>query len=77
MASGTLLSTKYFGNGCKAICVEPEMARDAYDSLQKNEIQPQYPPVSIADGLRTSLGSLTFKIIRENIGLEDVLLVSE
>jgi threonine dehydratase len=53
------------------------MARDAYDSLQKNDIQPQYPPVSIADGLRTSLGSLTFKIIRENVALDDVLLVSE
>lgn len=45
------------------------MARDAYDSLQKNEIQPQYPPVSIADGLRTSLGNLTFSIIKENVSL--------
>lgn len=30
LASGTLLSTKYFGRNCKAICVEPYLARDAY-----------------------------------------------
>ena len=33
------------------------------------------PPKTIADGLRTSLGSLTFPLIRDNI--EDVVLVTE
>ena len=35
LGSGTLLSTKYFGDGCKTIGVEPYLARDAYVSIQK------------------------------------------
>lgn len=33
LSSGSLLSTKYFGKGCKPIGVEPYLARDAYLSL--------------------------------------------
>lgn len=35
------------------------------------------PPITIADGLRTSLGPLTFQILREMLKPEDVILVSE
>ena len=63
LASGTLLATHFFGGKCKPIGVEPELAKDARDSLLKGSIQPQMPPISIADGLRTSLGSLTFGVI--------------
>jgi threonine dehydratase len=75
LASGTLLAAKYFCPKAKRIGVEPELAKDAYLSLQQNKIHPQLPPKTIADGLRTSLGSLTFPLIRDNI--EDVVLVTE
>lgn len=64
LASGTLLAAQYFSPQTKRIGVEPELAKDAYLSLQQNRIHPQLPPKSIADGLRTSLGSLTFPVIR-------------
>lgn len=35
------------------------------------------PPISIADGLRTSLGSHTFKILNDNLTVDDVILVQE
>ena len=72
-----MLSGKYFGKGTKVIGVEPYVARDAYDSLKSGSIQPQYPPTSIADGLRTSLGSITFKIISELLHIDDLILVTE
>jgi threonine dehydratase len=63
LGSGTLLSTKYFGNGCKAIGVEPELAGDAYLSIRDKKIHPQFPPVTIADGLRVNLGEIPFSIL--------------
>ncbi len=33
LASGSLLSTKFYGKGCKAIGVEPYLARDAKISV--------------------------------------------
>lgn len=63
LSSGTLLATKYFSPETVKIGVEPEMAQDAYLGWKKKELQPQLPPKSIADGLRTSLGDKTFKVI--------------
>lgn len=64
LSSGCVLSTKYFGGKCKPVGVEPYLARDAKMSIEKGEIVGQLPPVSIADGLRTSLGPLTFNILK-------------
>lgn len=77
LASGSILSTLFYGNKCKAIGVEPYLARDAKESLISHKIEPQMPPISIADGLRTSLGEKTFKIIHENLAVDDIILVSE
>ena len=75
LASGTLLSSKYFSPSTIKIGVEPEMAQDAYLGLKKGSIHPQLTPKSIADGLRTSLGPITFKIIKENV--DEIILVTE
>lgn len=77
LASGSCLSNRYFGQKCKTIGVEPYIARDAKESLEKGSIQPQYPPISIADGLRTNLGQLPFEILKELQPAEDVILVEE
>lgn len=35
LSSGSVLSTRYFGGNCKPIGVEPYLARDAKESLEK------------------------------------------
>lgn len=46
---------------------EPEGADDACRSLMSGKLIPSVDPRTIADGLRTSLGNLTFKIIEEHV----------
>jgi threonine dehydratase/serine racemase len=62
LASGTLLALA--DTGIRVVGVEPELADDAYWSLERGRIQPQRPPKTIADGLRTALGDLPFAIFR-------------
>lgn len=75
LASGTALSAKYFGNDCQAYGGEPELVNDAYRSLESGSIQKNNRIDTIADGLRTNLGPVTFKILNEH--LERIILVSE
>jgi threonine dehydratase len=75
LLSGTALSVKYFSPHTKVIAVEPEQASDAYLSFINRTFIPSLNPDTIADGLRTSLGSITFPIIMENV--HDIITVSE
>jgi threonine dehydratase len=61
--------------GTKVFAAEPERADDACRSFKAGRIIPVERPDTIADGLRTSLGSLTFPIIREHV--TEILTVSE
>lgn len=54
---------------------EPRNADDAARSMATGERQPALPPNSIADGLLTNLGELTWPIIREHV--ERIFTVSE
>src|SRR5439155_7538006 len=54
---------------------EPALADDAAASLREGRIVPARTTLTVADGLRTSLGSLTFPIIRELV--ETIALVEE
>jgi threonine dehydratase len=51
------------------------MADDAYRSIKEGHIIPSIQPRTIADGLLTSLGKLTFPIIQNNV--EQIVTVSE
>ena len=51
------------------------MADDAYRSIKAGEILPSVKPKTMADGLLTSLGTLTFPIIQERV--EQIVTVSE
>jgi threonine dehydratase len=51
------------------------MADDAKQSLRAGRIVPQLNPRTIADGLRTSLGDLTFPLIARHV--DDIVAVSE
>ena len=61
LASGAILAAN--GN-VEVVCAEPELAKDAYLSIQTGYRQPPLPPVTIADGLRSSLGELNFGILK-------------
>jgi threonine dehydratase len=75
LLSGTALATKYFSPKTVVVAGEPELANDAFRSMQSGKIEPASPPSSIADGLLTSLGNKTFPIIHENV--REVITVSE
>lgn len=64
LAGGTLIALA--GEPTTVIGVEPELADDAFRSLEKGEIQPQRPPRTVADGLRTALGALPFALFRQH-----------
>jgi threonine dehydratase len=65
LISGTALASFHLSPECKIIGCEPFGADDAYRSLETGVIQPSLNPQTIADGLRTSLGNITFPIIRQ------------
>lgn len=67
LLSGTALLAKYFGNNVRVIAAEPEMANDAKLSFDSKTFVPSVNPQTIADGLRTSLGALTFPIILDHV----------
>jgi threonine dehydratase len=75
LLSGTAIAAKEIKKGIRVIAGEPEMANDAYRSLQAGEIFPSVNPKTIADGLLTSLGNKTFPIIQERV--EQIATVSE
>ena len=75
LLSGTSIAATETKKGVRVIAGEPEMADDAYRSLKASEILPSRNPRTVADGLLTSLGSLTFPIIRERV--EQIVTVSE
>lgn len=65
LMSGTAIAAKSLYPGMEAIGGEPELANDAFISLQKGVIQPPNPPITIADGLRTGLCERTFRYLTE------------
>ncbi len=75
LCSGSCLAAKYFSNKTRVIGVEPKEADDAFRSIRDNQIYPSIAPKTIADGLLTSLGPLTFEIIRNNV--ERILTIGE
>ena len=75
LISGAAIAATGVRNGIRLIAAEPEMADDAYHSMQAGEIVPSTNPKTMADGLLTSLGKITFPIIQEHV--EQVITVSE
>ncbi len=67
LLSGTALSCHYLRPGLRVIAGEPKGADDAFRSLRDGRIYPSENPQTVADGLRTSLGTLTFPIIRRYV----------
>ncbi|MBN3035674.1 MAG: pyridoxal-phosphate dependent enzyme [Bacteroidales bacterium] len=75
LLSGTALSTHYLSPGTRVIAAEPAGASDAFRSFRDGTLHPSVEPETIADGLLTSLGSVTFPIIRDHV--DAIVLASE
>jgi len=75
LLSGTSIAAKGLKPSIRVIAAEPEMADDAFRSMNVGKIIPSKDPKTIADGLLTSLGTLTFPIIQQNV--EKIITVSE
>lgn len=75
LLSGAALAAKAINPAIRVIAGEPAGADDAFRSLATGQIVPSIAPKTIADGLLTSLGSLTFPIIRDLV--EQIVTVSE
>ena len=75
LLSGTAIAATEVTPRIRVIGAEPEGADDAFRSLAAGEILPSINPQTIADGLLTSLGNLTFPIIQQRV--EQIVTVSE
>ncbi|MDW7738553.1 MAG: pyridoxal-phosphate dependent enzyme [Bacillota bacterium] len=75
LLSGSALIIRALSTHTLIFGTEPKRADDAFRSLKAGYIIPQDNPVTIADGLRTSLGDLTFPIIRDHV--TDIFTVQE
>ena len=75
LLSGTAIAVKGLSPQTEVMAGEPEGADDAYRSLKAGRIIPVKDPDTIADGLLTSLGDLTFPLIAERV--KEIITVSE
>ena len=66
LLAGTALATHKFSSS-KIIGAEPMQVDDAYRSLLSGKIETNTHTNTIADGLRTHLGSINFPIIQEHV----------
>lgn len=75
LLSGTALTTKYLNSGIQVIGTEPSEVDDAFRAFHSGRLETNQTINTIADGLRTMLGSYTLKIIRQFV--DEIVTVSE
>jgi len=75
LMSGTSTTAKGINRSITVIGAEPLNANDAWKSFKTGILTPSVNPLTIADGLLTSLSELTFSIIRKNV--DDIFTATE
>jgi threonine dehydratase len=75
LLSGTATAVAALSPATKIIGAEPAGADDTYRSFRAGHIIPVGVPDTIADGLRTTVGELTFPIIARHVS--EIVTVSE
>jgi threonine dehydratase len=75
LLSGTAIATSALSPKTSVIAAEPKGADDAFRSFRAGRIIPSQNPHTIADGLLTSLGDLTFPIIQTYV--RNIVTVSD
>ena len=67
LMSGTSTCVKGINKNIQVIGAEPLNANDAFISFNTGVLTPSVNPLTVADGLLTSLSELTFSVIRKNV----------
>jgi threonine dehydratase len=75
LAAGTCLAARHVNPNIQVIAAEPAGADDCFRSWQTGERQPMEKPNTIADGLLTRVGELTWPILKDH--LSDVITVTD
>ncbi|MEX0687009.1 MAG: pyridoxal-phosphate dependent enzyme [Balneolales bacterium] len=75
LLSGSVIAAKGINSNIQVIGTEPEAANDAFLSFKKGELILVNKPNTICDGLKTSLGDLTFAVISSYV--TDIVTVDE
>lgn len=75
LMSGTCIAVRAMRPSARLFAAEPAGADDAARSIAAGRLIPQTDPKTIADGLLTSLGELTWPILRDHV--ERVVTVTE
>lgn len=75
LLSGTAIAVSELSPGTRVYGAEPKAVDDTYRSLRAGRILPVETTDTIADGLRTTVGKLTFPVIQSRVS--DILCVEE
>ncbi len=75
LLSGVCIAARGLSPSIRIFGAEPAGADDAARSFREGRFIPQHDPRTIADGLKTSLGELTWPIIRDHV--ESIITVEE
>lgn len=75
LIAGTALAAKSLAPGIRVIATEPKQADDAFQSFRSGERRAVNAPMTIADGLRGSIGVRNFELLRRHV--DDVVTVTE
>lgn len=75
LLGGTAIAAKNLNPGLRVVGAEPEKADDAFRSFHSGKLVQPDSTDTIADGLRTSLGELTFAAIHRYVN--DIVTVPE
>lgn len=67
LMSGTCIAGRGLSSSLRLFGAEPAGADDAARSLATGALLPQLHPQTVADGLRTGLGDLTWPILRDHL----------
>jgi threonine dehydratase len=75
LMSGTSIVSKGIKRDIRVFAAEPKGADDAARSMAAGQLLPQTNPNTVADGLLTGMGDLTWPIVRDHV--EKVITVSD
>jgi threonine dehydratase len=75
LLSGTAVATRALRPKARIVGAEPLGADDAWRSLKAGHIEPVAHPDTVADGLRATIGPLTFAVLQGEI--DEVVRVEE
>ncbi|HOI09951.1 MAG TPA: pyridoxal-phosphate dependent enzyme [Myxococcota bacterium] len=73
LLSGIALATRELAPGARIVAAEPAGADDAFRSKAAGRLILQEAPDTVADGLRTSLGTLTWPVVRDVVHAIDTV----